>query len=228
MHRDTTVPRSRPALEALEGRDLPSGLPALAQSYLVPLAQQEAAASTASLARLQTANTALAAIQAGTSHPTSDQAAQLYAQAASAYQDVLTERRALELSFLSILDFFGAAIMQGGDFANDLVAFQQLEINQLNPPRQTVIANENTANALAIVTTGVNTAPGANGQFVFATDASDNTKMPVVEINYPALLPSKGAGIVTAPQFDYSQAVWPLAYSPTGVYLGGSLPSNNP
>lgn len=238
MYRNATVRRSRPALEALEARDVPSFLPALAQSFLVPLVQQQAAASSASLATLQKVDAALLDIQNGTplpsgaAHATSDQAAILYAGAAATFQDVLTERRALELSIVSILDFFGSAIMQAGDVANDTAAFQQIESTQLQPARATALDNETKALALNIVTKGVTTlqpAPGGASDFVIATLNGGGGTTANIEVTYPPLEPKQGSGIISVPQYNYSQALWPLAYNPaTGQPLGGPFPDPNP
>lgn len=213
MRRAPPVRSFRPRLEALESRDLMSATPGVATQFLVPLANQYATASNAALVRLQTANTALAAIQAGTSNPTLEAASTLHAQAASAYQDVLGERRTLELAILADLHFFAGVVKGTPDEASDLNQFRNTINPTLNIALQKTKDNEKAANGLLIVKTGVDTRPAANGQYVNAIDAADNAITRVVEIVYQPLLPSKNTPAtapVTAPLYNYSTAMFPL------------------
>src|SRR5262249_25266154 len=109
MRSRSAVPGFRPALESLESRDLPSALPNLAAQFL-PLLQQIAANSSAALAQLESADKIRTSILTAASHPTNNSAATTFSQAAAGLQEVLTERRVLEVTFLSELNFFQAVI----------------------------------------------------------------------------------------------------------------------
>jgi hypothetical protein len=218
MRSRSAVPSFRPALESLESRDLPSALLNIAR-LLLPLSQQIAANSSAALARLQAADNIRTSILTAASHPTNNSAATTFAQAATALQEVLTERRVLELTFLEELNLFKAVKTEDpANRATDKRFFVHVILPQLNVSRSQVITNENTALGLGIVNSGINTI-GTPG-FVTVTTGINS---PVnIDITYPPLRPSLGAGIVTVPVFDYSHAVWP--FLPPGYVP----PSNNP
>src|SRR5262249_42462004 len=69
-----------------------------------------------------------------------------------------------------------------------------------------VTNNENAALGLGIVNSGINTI-GTPG-FV-TVDTGINSPVNI-DITYPPLRPSLGAGIVSVPVFDYSPARWPF------------------
>jgi len=208
----------RPALESLESRDLPAVLPKLAAQFL-PLLQQIAANSSAALVRLQAADNTRTSILTAASHPTNNSAATTYGQAASALQEVLTERRVLEIVFLQEFNLFKATNTEDPvTAAHDKAVFKKTILPQVNALRTQVIADENAALGLGIVNSGISTL-GTPG-FVTVTTGINS---PVnIDITYPPLRPSLGAGIVHVPAYDFSHAVWtflPVGYVP---------PSNNP
>lgn len=218
MRRRPAVRSFRPALESLEGRDLPSNLPLIAQQFLVPLAQEIAANSNSALTRLQADDSFRTSVVTAASHPTNNTAAAVFAEGASDLQAVLTQRRVLEISFIADLSFFAGVVQTESlaDQAADNAAFVNIETTFLNPPRQQVTANENTALALGIVNNGINTI-GTPG---FVVDNTGINSPVNIDITYPPLRPSLGAGIVFVPVYNYSS---PFLPSPPYV-----PPSNNP
>jgi hypothetical protein len=209
----------RPGLESLESRDLPSVLPSITR-FILPVAAELAVNSSAALARLTADDNIRTSIVTAASHPTNNFAAAAFAQAAGALQEVLTERRVLEIHFLKDLNEC-KAIINAEDPASqaiDNAVLAHTILPRLNALRGQVIANENAALGLAIVNAGINTI-GTPG-FVTVTTGINS---PVnIDITYPPLRPSLGAGIVSVPVFNYSHARWPFLpahYVP---------PSNNP
>jgi hypothetical protein len=208
MRSRSAVSSFRPALEPLETRDLPSALSNLAQK-LLPLAQQIAAKSSAALAQLMAADNIRTSILTAASHPTNNSAATTFAQSAAGLQEVLTERRVLEITFLTDLSFFKAGIQSESPARrkSDKKFFAQVLLPQLSVSRSQAIANENAALGLGIVNSGINTI-GTPG-FVTVTTGINS---PVnIDITFPPLRPSLGAGIVTVPVFDYSVCVRRIA-----------------
>jgi len=220
MHRRSAVRSFRPTLESLESRDLPSTLPNIALQYLLPLSQEIATNSTNAVARLQATEGIRTVIVTNAQHPSNDFAATTYAQAASAFQEVLTDRRVLEIDFLADLHFFQGVIQteSPADQAADDSAFTNVVEPQLNIPRNQVIANENAALGTGIVNNGIDTI-GPPG-YVIAQDPLGNGTH--LDINFPPLRPSLGFGVVTVPLYNYSIQMWP--FLPPG-YIP---PSNNP
>jgi hypothetical protein len=218
MRSRSAVPSFRPALESLESRELPSALTNIAR-HLLPLSREIVANSSAALAQLRAADNIRTSILTAQSHPTNNSAATTFAQAATALQEVLTERRVLEITFLTELNLF-KAVIPTENLANqaiDKAVFVTVS-RRLNVSRRQVIANENAALGLGIVNSGINTI-GPPG-FVTVTTGINS---PVnIDITYPPLRPSLGAGIVRVPVFNYSHARWP--FLPPGYVP----PSNNP
>jgi len=212
------VPSFRPALECLESRDLPSALLNLAQNLLPP-SVQIAANSNAALTRLMTTDNVRTSILTAASHPTNNFAATTFAQAAAALQEVLTERRMLEIAFLVEVNIFKAFSTEDqATRIHDNAVFFSVIVPPLIAARTQVINNENAALGLGIVNSGINTI-GTPG-FVTVTTGINS---PVnIDITYPPLRPSLGAGIVSVPVFDYSHATWP--FLPPGYVP----PSKNP
>jgi hypothetical protein len=113
---------------------------------------------------------------------------------------VLTERRVLEVNFLTDLNLFKAVLPTEKRATRkiDNRFFAQIVLPQLNVARSQVIANENAALGLGIVNSGINTI-GTPG-FVTVTAGINS---PVnIDITFPPLRPSLGAGIVRVPVFD--------------------------
>jgi hypothetical protein len=208
MRSKPSVRSCKPTLESLESRDLPSAIPNVALQYLLPLAQEFAANSSAALMRLQATDATRTSIITAASHPTNNSAATTYAQAASAFQEVLTHHRELEISFIADLHFF-QGVIQTEDPANQLAdntTFITVVEPLLNVPRQQVINNETTALGLGIVNNGINTI-GTPG-FVSVTTGINS---PVnIDITFPPLRPSLGAGVVTVPTYNFTTAMWPF------------------
>ena len=158
MRSRSAVPAFRPAVESLESRDLPSAL-TTTLLRLLPLTQQIAANSNAALARLTAADNIRTSILTAASHPTNNSAAATFGQGAAALQEVLTERRVLDVTFLTELNFFATIFPSETRAARKIDAqlFFQFFFPQWSNARNQAIANENAALALGIVNSGINT-----------------------------------------------------------------------
>src|SRR5262249_20188056 len=153
---------------------------------------QIAANSSAALAQLKAADNIRTSILTAASHPTNNSAATTFAQAATALQEVLTERRVLEVNFLADLNLFTAVIKteKGASRRKDKAFCVNVVIPQLTPSRSQVITNENAARGLDIVNKGISTI-GTPG---FVTVTRGITPRVNIDIPSPPLRPSLGAG----------------------------------
>src|SRR5262245_52208562 len=142
MRSRSAVPSFRPAVESLESRDLPSAL-TNTLLRLLPLAPQIAANSNAALARLTAADNIRTSILTAASHPTNNSAAATFGQGAAALQEVLTERRVLDVTFLMELNLFATFLPTETRAARklDTQLFLQFFLPQLNNARNQAIAN---------------------------------------------------------------------------------------
>ena len=208
----------RPAVESLESRDVPSTLLSHAR-HLLPVAQQITANANAALATLQADDNIRTSILTAASHPTNNSAAATYSQAAAALQEVLTERRVLEIAFLQEFNLFKAVNTEDPvTQAHDKAVFKKTILPAVRALQSQVIADENAALGLGIVNSGINTI-GTPGFVTVSTGINSPVN---IDITYPPLRPSLGAGIVRVPVYDFSSAVW--AFLPAGYVP----PSNNP
>jgi len=207
-----------PAVESLESRDVPSALLSHAR-HLLPVAQQITTNANAALARLQADDNIRTSIVTAASHPTNNSVAATFGQAAAALQEVLTERRVLEIVFLQEFNLFKATNTEDPvSQAHDKAVFKKTILPTVRALQSQVIANENAALGLGIVNSGINTI-GTPGFVTVPTGINSPVN---IDITLPPLRPSLGAGIVSVPAYDFTHAVWqflPVGYVP---------PSNNP